>query len=204
MIRFSEYIGSQFGNPRGIIGKCCCLIMNIINQAMYRNVVSNIHLNEQAKVLDIGYGNGYLIEQLYKRYQASIFGIDISEDMKKSAEMRNQIGIDVGKIHLSIGDCCQLNYENDFFDVVTSINTIYFWNDPLKGLQEIFRTLKSSGVFYNVVYTKEWLQKLSYTQKGFKFFEPEDFIKSGKQVGFTEVHIQDIVKGKSFMVVYRK
>ncbi|PHV71385.1 hypothetical protein CS063_04870 [Sporanaerobium hydrogeniformans] len=204
MSRFSEYIGSQFGNPRGIVGKCCCIIMNIINKAMYRKVVSNIHLNEQAKVLDIGYGNGYLVEQLYKRYQANIFGIDISEDMKKSANKRNQRGVDGGKIHLSIGDCCYLNYENEFFDVVTSINTIYFWNDTLKGLKEIFRTLKSGGVFYNVVYTKVWLQQLSYTQKGFQFFEQEDFIEFGKQVGFTEITIQDIVKGKSFMVVYKK
>lgn len=36
MGNFSEYIGSQFGNPRGIIGKCCCLIMNMINRAMYK------------------------------------------------------------------------------------------------------------------------------------------------------------------------
>ncbi len=204
MSRFSEYIGSQFGNPRGIIGKCCCLIMNVINKAMYQKVISNIHLNEQGKVLDIGYGNGYLVGQLYKRYQVSIFGIDRSEDMKKSAEIRNHIGVVAGKIHLSVGDCCQLSYEDDFFDVVTSINTIYFWSNTIKGLEQVFRTLKSTGTFYNVVYTKDWLQKLSYTQKGFKFLEQEDFIKLGEQVGFTEVNIQDIVKGKSFMVVYKK
>ena len=204
MSRFSQYIGSQFGNPRGIVGKCCCLIMNTINKAMYQNVISNISLNEQSKVLDIGYGNGYLVEKLYKCYQASIYGIDLSEDMKKSAETRNQVGVAIGKIHLSVGDCCQLGYEDDFFDAVTSINTIYFWEDTIKGLEEVFRTLKSGGIFYNVVYTKEWLQKLSYTQKGFKFLEQEDFIKLGKQVGFIEVSIQDIVKGKSFMVVYKK
>ena len=31
MSKFTDYIGSQFGNPRGIIGKICCIIMNIIN-----------------------------------------------------------------------------------------------------------------------------------------------------------------------------
>ena len=42
MGKFTEYIGSQFANPRGVIGKCCCLIMNSINKAMYKNIVKNI------------------------------------------------------------------------------------------------------------------------------------------------------------------
>ena len=32
MSKFTEYIGSQFGNPRGVIGKVCCILMNIINK----------------------------------------------------------------------------------------------------------------------------------------------------------------------------
>lgn len=61
-----------------------------------------------------------------------------------------------------------------------------------------------NGAFYNVVYTKEWLQKLSYTKTGFRFFEREDFLQLGKQAGFSEVRIQDIVKGKSFVIIYKK
>lgn len=204
MSRFSEYIGSQFGNPRGVVGKCCCVIMNIINNTMYKKVVTLVKLKENATVLDIGYGNGYLIKQLYKKYKFNIYGIDISEDMKKNAEKRNHKGVLEGRIHLEIGDCCDLPYKNDFIDAITSINTIYFWNDTLQGLREIFRTLKPKGIFYNVVYTKEWLQKLSYTKTGFKFFEKEDFISQGKQAGFSNVKVHDIIKGKSFVVVYKK
>lgn len=204
MSKFSDYIGLQFGNPRGFIGKCCCLIMNIINKKMYKKIVNTVRLTRQSKVLDIGYGNGYLIKHLYKIYQANIYGIDISEDMKKDAVKRNYKAVHSGKINLEIGDCCQLAYSDNFFDAVTSINTIYFWNDTVKGLQEIHRTLKSEGVFYNVVYTKDWLQKLSYTKTGFKFFTKDDFVRLGYQAGFTDIRIQDIVKGKSFVIVYKK
>ena len=124
--------------------------------------------------------------------------------MKKNAEKRNHRGVEEGKIHLEVGDCCNLSYENDFFDAVTSINTIYFWNDTLQGLREICRTLKPKGKFYNVVYTKAWLQKLSYTRTGFQFFEQEDFVRLGKEAGFVDVKICDIVKGKSLVVVYIK
>lgn len=54
------------------------------------------------------------------------------------------------------------------FAAVTSINTVYFWNNTVKGLSEIRRVLKLGATFYNVVYTKEWLDKLFYTKKGFQ------------------------------------
>lgn len=54
MRRFTEYIGSQFGNPHGVVGIVCCVIMNIINKAMYRNTVSLIEIASDENVLDIG------------------------------------------------------------------------------------------------------------------------------------------------------
>ena len=126
MSKFTEYIGSQFGNPRGFIGKVCCLLMNVINKPMYRPVVAAVEADEDAKLLDIGYGNGYLISLLFRRYGVELYGIDISDDMKAHAAKRNRKGIAAGKVHLETGNCCELQYENDSFDAVTSINTIYF------------------------------------------------------------------------------
>lgn len=171
---------------------------------MYRKVISLINVRGQLRILDIGYGNGHLIKLLYKKFQPDIYGIDISQDMKQNAQKRNREGVAKGKIHLEIGDCCNLSYQDNFFDVVTSINTIYFWKDTLQGLREIFRTLNPKGSFFNVVYTKEWLQKLSYTKTGFQFFEKEDFIRQGKQAGFRDITVCDIIKGKSFVVIYKK
>ena len=204
MSGFSEYIGSQFGNPRGLIGKCCCIIMNVINKAMYRKTVSLVKLNETSKVLDIGYGNGYLIKKMYKKYHPIIYGIDISEDMKAAAEKRNAAAFRDGRLRLSVGDCCELEYDNEAFDAVTSVNTVYFWNDALQGMKEIFRVLKPRGTFYNAVYAKEWLQKLSYTRKGFRMLEQDDYISLCEQAGFSRVEIIDISKDKSYVAVYTK
>ena len=204
MSKFTEYIGSQFGNPRGFVGKVCCLIMNIIKTAMYKNTVSEIELSSDGNLLDIGYGNGYLLNCVYKKTKANLYGIDISEDMKIQATKRNKKALSDGKLFLDIGDCCDLKYTDDFFEAVTSINTVYFWGDTIKGLSEIHRTLKSGGSFYNVIYTKEWLDKLSYTEKGFKKYEPEELARFGKAAGFENIQVKDIVKGKSFAVIYTK
>lgn len=204
MVRFKEYISSQFGNPRGIVGKICCLIMNVMNRVMYRSVVKELLVDEHSKVLEIGYGNGYLIEKLYKIRHPYIWGIDISKDMQEIAGKRNKKALAADKLKLLVGDCCALQFKNDFFDRVTSINTIYFWKSTLKGLEEIHRVLKKDGVFINVVYSKEWLQRLSYTKYGFKIFEKDELIKLGKEAGFSEVIIKDIVHGKSYLVIYKK
>lgn len=88
MGKFSEYIGSQFGNPRGFIGKVCCLLMNTINRGMYSSISSCINQNEDSTILDIGYGNGYLINKMYKKTHATIYGVDVSDDMKKQQKIR--------------------------------------------------------------------------------------------------------------------
>lgn len=204
MSKFTEYIGSQFGNPRGIVGKICCVIMNVINNAMYKNTVALMDVRPGEKVLDIGYGNGYLLQLLYKKTKADLYGIDISQDMMDQATRRNATAASNGHLHLQVGDCCALPFENETFAAVSSINTIYFWSDTVKGLSEIHRVLKSGAAFYNVVYTKEWLDKLSYTKKGFKKFEPEQLKDLGRLAGFEKVQIKNIVKGKSFVAVYTK
>lgn len=204
MGKFSEYIGSQFGNPRGPIGLCCCLIMNSINRAMYHGVIREMEQTEPEKVLDIGYGNGYLLQKIFDRYGADLSGIDISEDMMSSARKRNQKAARAGRLHLTVGDCCALEFAEKSFDAVTSVNTIYFWSDARKGLQEVQRVLKEGGCFYNAVYSREWLQKLSYTKKGFRFFEQEELLRLGKEAGFSEVTIRDISAEKSYLVICKK
>lgn len=202
MGKFSRYIGSQFGNPRGIVGKICCVCMNIINRKMYMKIVS--YLSDEKDILDIGYGNGFLVQEMYKKTKAKIKGIDISADMKAAASKRNKKGVQSKDIELSIGDCCELQYKDSTFDVVTTVNTIYFWDDTVKGLTEIRRVLKDDGIFYNAVYTKNWMKKTSYTKEGFKLFEKDEYISLVKEAGFRKVKIVDIIKGTNFLVICKK
>lgn len=199
-MKISEYIGSQFGNPRGVLGKICCYIMNIINKKLYLGIVNSLDINKDNHLLDIGYGNGNLIKLLYNRFGCEIFGIDISEDMKKVATKKNKKGVVKNRIHLDIGDCCDLSFCDEFFDAIVSMNTIYFWSDTKKGLNEIFRTLKKGGIFSNAIYSKEWMQKTSYTKRGFKLFNPDEIEAFAKEIGFKNVKILPLKNGNAFVI----
>jgi ubiquinone/menaquinone biosynthesis C-methylase UbiE len=178
--------------------------MNIINKKLYVKVSDTVKENSCSNILDIGFGNGYLEKRLTKQTKAVIKGIDISEDMIKSATKRNKKAVEQGRVSLSLGDCCNLEFQEETFDVVTSVNTIYFWSDTINGLSEIKRVLKDNGIFVSAVYSQEWLKRVSYTKKGFKFFSKCDYISDGKKAGFSDVIIEEIIKGKSYLIKYIK
>lgn len=204
MTKSQEYISSQFKNPRGLGGMIVTLIQNVANRQLYRAAVSEVNMSEGEKLLDIGYGNGYLLKQLYKKMPVDMYGIDISEDAIKMATKKNKKADINNQLHLSVGDCCDLTYEADIFDAVTSINTIYFWSDTVRGLSEIKRVLKPGKSFYNVVISKEHLDKISFTQIGYKKFEQEELVSLGEQAGFATVEIKEIMNGTGYIVIYTK
>ena len=59
MGKFSEYVGSQFANPRGLAGRCSCAAMNVINRPMYLLASELASLSGANRLLDAGCGNGY-------------------------------------------------------------------------------------------------------------------------------------------------
>ncbi len=204
MTRFGEYLSSQFMNPRGFIGNVITFSQNIINVKMYKSTVAVVNATAEDSILDIGYGNGHLLKYLYKKTGSSLYGIDISDTAKALAKKRNKKALRDGKLNLEVGSCVDLPYEDDTFSAVTSINTIYFWEDTVKGLKEIRRVLKEGQSFYNVVYTKKYLDKIKYTEVNYKKFETEELVRLGKKAGFSKVSVKNIVDGDSVIVRYTK
>lgn len=203
MGKFSDYCASQCGNPRGIVGSIVTWAMNRANKVMYDGIIENMRSPKGMKVLDIGFGNGYLDALIYRKERCSIYGIDISEDMVKLASEKNKKAIEKGDMHFSVGDCCDLAFEDQAFDIVVTMNTIYFWNDTIKGLQEIYRVLKNGGVFYNAVLPKENLDKIFYTKNGFKKFETQEYSEMGQQIGFKKIFFKNLEK-YGLLIIYEK
>lgn len=197
-------IGKQCGNPRGIVGRIMTFGMNRTNGAMYKAIIANSGFTKDNTVLDIGFGNGYFIRQLYKKVKCNIFGVEISQDMLNNASARNKQGIEAGDIKLSLGDCCDLSFAEGSFDKVTTMNTIYFWSDTEKGMSEIYRVLKEGGSFTNAVFDERMLKRLPFTKNVFHYFNKEDYERLGRQAGFRSIEFKMIREGYSFLVIYHK
>jgi ubiquinone/menaquinone biosynthesis C-methylase UbiE len=81
MSKLGEYLSNQCGNPHGVIGRIMTWAMNRANEAMYRGIVDELEIQNNLRILDVGFGNGYLETLIMKKVKCDIEGIDISEDM---------------------------------------------------------------------------------------------------------------------------
>ena len=192
---FKEYWGKQFGNPTGFGGKIATFIMNKMNKAMYKVVLNKIY--QKTSILDIGFGNGYLLKKHIKKNNSNFFGIDISQDMVSIATKRNKNAIRQGKLQLIKASVDEIPFEKTFGYIYT-INTVYFWQDLKNGLQEIYNKLEVGGEFLNLCYTKKWLDKLGYT-KNYKKYTEEELLRATQEIGFV-AEIIVIKQNKSFYI----
>lgn len=158
----------------------------------------------KTRILDVGFGNGYLETLIIQKSRCFITGIDISEDMVSKAAAANRRYVASGNMKFQLGDCCDLSFKDKSFDVVTTMNTIYFWSDTAKGMAEISRVLKDGGIFYNAVISKENLDKYFYTKNGFKKFTKDEYIELGKKAGFQRIRIKILGNNYGLLIVYMK
>ncbi len=85
---------------------------------------------------------GKLARQVVQR---RVFGIDYSKDMIEYSKEENQKLVDQGRIGLIQGVVEKMGFSNDLFDLVTAIETCYFWSNLPGVFREIKRVLKQGG-----------------------------------------------------------
>ena len=93
-------------------------------------------------LLDVGCGTGFLIDQLAKTKDAEYFGLDISENMLNVAKAKN-----IPNALFTQSSADRLPYKDNFFDVVTCIQSFHHYQNPDKAMQEVFRVLRPGGLY---------------------------------------------------------
>lgn len=85
----TKYISKQFAKPEGIGGKLSTFTMNLLNRSQYRYLLDELTDKKIKSILDIGFGNGYLLTKLISNNMADrYYGIEISQDMIDSVEAK--------------------------------------------------------------------------------------------------------------------
>jgi ubiquinone/menaquinone biosynthesis C-methylase UbiE len=94
---------------------------------------------DTGRLLDVGTGPGFLLTEIHKiKSLIELHGLDISSAMVELA--RKQLG-DI-PADLRVGDIRKTDYPEKYFDVITCTGSFYLWDEPEKGLSEIYRILK--------------------------------------------------------------
>lgn len=202
-MNINNYITKQFSNPKGFGGSLISLIMNRQNSPLYYETIKLLSLLESDSVLDIGCGNGYVLNLMAQKCKATYTGIDTSSSIIETANRRNRIFVKNKKMSFSCQDVSNMAFICGDFSKVYTINTVYFWSDPAKSMSEICRVLKHNGVFINTLYSNETLSRFSHTQSGYKRYTTEELVGLGEKIGFT-VKCIPILQGTAYCYIYQK
>jgi ubiquinone/menaquinone biosynthesis C-methylase UbiE len=121
-------------------------------------------LDEAATIVDLGTGPGLLAIELHKlRPHATIIGVDPSEEMLSIAR-KNAAEAGMLDFEAKLGAAEEIPLAPESADLVVSQSSFHEWEDPYKGLGEIFRILKPGGSLilrdYNGAWLSPWKRKL--------------------------------------------
>lgn len=94
-------------------------------------------------VLDIGCGNGKMLKYLKSMTNCGIYGFDYSKNAIETA--KSYLGAEADFKEGVIGE---IEYPKDFFDVIVSMDTMYFAKDMKAFVGQINDWLKMNGIFF--------------------------------------------------------
>lgn len=106
-------------------------------------ILAYIPKNGQAHILDIGCGNGKMLAYLQEKTGAMIHGFDYSVQAVRTAKKRYPHASDFRQ-----GIIGEIEYPDEAFDVVVSMDTMYFAADMTKFTGQLFGWLRRGGTFF--------------------------------------------------------
>lgn len=111
-----------------------------------RRITADWGLNNDHYVfLDVGTGPGRLLIEVKTLFpQVRVIGIDPSEYMLNVAR-QNAETAGFTDIEIMLGKAEKIPIGSETVDLVVARCSLLFWDDPKKGLSEVYRVLKSDG-----------------------------------------------------------
>jgi len=181
-------LAENLRNPQGDYGRKVAKMMNEGNAIMIDAAITNADIHEGDIVLEIGFGNGSHLEKIARKVEnGSVAAIDSSETMVQEASSINQSLIASGQLDIRLATIDQIPFDDDTFDKVITVNTIYFWEDNEKCGKEILRVLKKGGTVVIGLREKEKLKLLKFLKGGFTRYSIDEVEALMRNIGFSKV-----------------
>ena len=177
-MRFSSYFSKQAKKPSGIFGRFfMSRIFDKGNLELNNFVKETLSIKKSDNILEIGCGTGSLIKIIADELENGIVeGIDFSKTMISMAKKKNKKHIGKKKAIIRLGNFDELQFENNSYDKIFSVNTIYFWKNPVITISKAFDLLKANGMIVLGFHNKEEMEKMDLDENIFQLYSLQDVI----------------------------
>ena len=108
--------------------------------------LSHAWIGKQDIILDAGCGGGRTVSKLAAiATQGKVYGIDHSTESVAMATRTNKQWIDIARVEVREASVSSLPFSDGTFDVVTAVETHFWWPALPTDLREVLRVLKPGG-----------------------------------------------------------
>lgn len=186
-----QAIAAQLKHPTGEKGIEMANMMHETNINMTRHSIQNLNIKAGNVILELGHGNAGHVEFIFEQGEnLKYYGLEMSELMFQEARQINRNFVSQKQAFFSLYDGNVIPFQDNFFDKIFTVNTIYFWQVPEKLLSEIYRVLKPNGVFCITFAEESFMKTLPFTQYEFKLYSSEK--------------VEELVQTTLFKMVYKE
>lgn len=184
-------LASQLSHPSGEKGNEIAQMMHETNIGLTKNAILNLDLTSNDSILELGHGNAGHVEFLFDQCPNIHYtGLEISTLMNREARIRNESFVTSQKASFALYDGKEIPFEADQFNKLFTVNTLYFWKNPLELLAELSRVLKPQALFSLTFSHRSFMETLPFTPFGFTLYNPDEVLDLVNQSKFS-LHKED-------------
>src|SRR5262249_9037000 len=142
------YLANQVRRPSRVLGRPSLLRMNVSHSALTDWGLTHVRVEKSLAILDVGCGGGRTGQKLAAAAPLGrVTGVDIAAGSVEVSRGRNAGAIPAGRGAIREAAAPELPFPDGAFDLVTAVETHYYWPDLAGDAREIRRVLKPGGVF---------------------------------------------------------
>lgn len=193
VILVAAWVFWQVRKPSGWLGRRVVRAMNMGHATMTDWGLQQLAVPTGAEILDVGCGGGWTVRRLAAlALEARITGLDYSAASVAVSRYTNAKEVAAGRVRIDQGSVAALPFPDHSFDVVTAVETHYYWPDLSANVREILRVLKPGGTFALIAETYRggpfrFLYGIIMPLLGAAFLSDAEHRDLLTRAGFTEV-----------------
>ena len=135
----------QVRKPSRWLGRPFLWMMNKSHSALTDWGLQRLKVGKDFTVLDVGCGGGRTIQKLATMTNRKVYGVDYAAGSVAESTAKNAELVATGRVAVVRASVSALPFCDSMFDLVTAIETQYYWPDLVNDMKEIRRVLKPGG-----------------------------------------------------------
>ena len=140
------YMLNQVRRPTRWIGRLFLWGMNRSHSSLTDWGLAHLQIGPAFTILDAGCGGGRTVRKLASLApHGKVFGIDYAPGSIAASRAENAEQIEAGRVEILQAPVSSLPFPNESFDLVTAVETHYYWPHLAQDMREVCRVLKPGG-----------------------------------------------------------